>query len=406
MAAVVGTLVAELRASTTKLRQDFAEAQAITRQGAKGMSLILDEHGEPAFKTFETGARRAREATINLSHEMRSSAHAVRALAVPFASELSPALGSTVSRMTETVAMSVRVSQGFGGVALAGASLAGIVGSQLVTAYREAQKAQAEFTRALRSGDLGQMDAQFKKIADRVRELTQEIRDLDARAGESRGMAVLRGPRLTQQAGREQERAAAFQQLGPLAVAGEAERARLAEAEAMQRGEDQLRSIQEKDAQDRLDRAKRDAEELAKLRLEAAQGSIQAQVAIAEETLAGTEAAQQEEVRLRDAALKEREALEQRAQEQHIQGWVAAIDAQEQAEFDELHALIALDRERVADAEKTQQAITASLLEGAEARLRATEEEQQAEVEIVTARVQATQIKITQVADRIVGVFT
>src|SRR5262245_24745105 len=406
MPAVVGHLVAELRASTTKLRQDFAEAQAITRQGAKGMSLILDEHGEPAFKTFEAGAKRARDATINLGHEMRGSAHAVRALALPFASELSPALGTTVSRMTEVVTMSLRVSQGFTGIALAGASLAGVIGSQLVNAYMEAKKAQDDFARALRCGEVGQMDAQFKKVSERVRELSNDIRELDARAGESRGMAFLRGPRLTQQAGKEQERAAAFAQLGPLAIQTEAEKARIAEAQAMQQGEEQLRDIQQKAAQERLDQAKKDAEELAKLRLEAAQGSIQAQVAIAEQIVAGTEAAQLEEVRMLDAAAKEREAIDTQAQQQHIQGWTAAIDAQEQAEIDELRTMQQIERDRVAEAEKTQQAINASLVEGAEARIRATEEEQKAEVAIVEANIQARQAQIVAASERIVGIFT
>src|SRR5262245_23769513 len=195
MPAVVGHLVAELRASTTKLRQDFAEAQAITRQGAKGMSLILDEHGEPAFKTFEAGAKRARDATINLGHEMRGSAHAVRALALPFASELSPALGMTLSRMTDVVTMSLRVSQGFTGMALAGASLVGVIGSDLVKAYLDAQKAQEDFLKALRSGDIGKMDTEFKKIADTVRDLAYKIREMEKRAGETRGEALLKGER-------------------------------------------------------------------------------------------------------------------------------------------------------------------------------------------------------------------
>jgi hypothetical protein len=172
----------------------------------KARALIVDQYGGALVLADERTRKHVQSLDL-LDGASAKAARSVRNLALPLVSELTPAMSATTAQITNVVAASSMATTIWGTLAIAAAGLAGVVGGELLRAWREGARAKKEWNEAMMSGDVGQVAGAVKKKADEVRQLTREIDELNKRVG-SRGWALLYGPALRQRTGKERERAA------------------------------------------------------------------------------------------------------------------------------------------------------------------------------------------------------
>lgn len=142
--------------------QMAGKAQASATQASAGLATLTT-----ATNASEVGFGRA--------------ARAVRALAIPMASELAPAAGQVTGQIVGVITSAALLGSGLGAVAIAAAGLAGIIGGRLIESYQKAEKAQRDFSIAVREGDIQALRAQGKALITDVEPLV-EARDRDAGA--------------------------------------------------------------------------------------------------------------------------------------------------------------------------------------------------------------------------------
>jgi hypothetical protein len=119
---------------------------------------------------------------------------AVRGLAVPLISELSPALGGTASAMGQVVSSALLLGRGFGALGIAAAGVAGVIGGALLQSWREGATAAEAYAKAVRLGDITALTAAVGAQADEVVRLGREYRELAAAAARARDEARGGGP--------------------------------------------------------------------------------------------------------------------------------------------------------------------------------------------------------------------
>src|SRR5262245_50978950 len=166
--ASVGTISAEVRATTTGLRRDMADAVAITKSGTQAMSQQLDQVGKSSFagvteQTKKLGStfddllkgplKRHDDAQKTTTHSLSEVTRTSRALSGHLLSELSPALGSVVQATNQAAGATGGMSGAWGLAAAAAAGFLAVVAAY-VRATKEATEAQAKFNLALRAGDI------------------------------------------------------------------------------------------------------------------------------------------------------------------------------------------------------------------------------------------------------------
>lgn len=195
-------------------------------------------------------------ATAGAEVGFSKATRAVRNLALPLVSELSPAMGQVSGQIAQTVTSAALLGGGFAALAGAAGGVAAILGGQLVQAFARAKAAQKEFSEAIRTGGMAETAAEIKKAAAEIERLADTRERLAAQA-------KLAGPRSRE----------AFQvglvdtaQQAQAEKAGLAQRARerAAESEAFRKQEDDTAALQLQDTIKHLEAT----QELGRLQIE------------------------------------------------------------------------------------------------------------------------------------------
>ena len=143
-------------------------------QASKQIAGILDAYGRssrelPAAMEPSTQAvARLDQAVTAKSVSLVKAAGAVRSLALPIASELAPALGEASGAVITMVARTATMTSGFGLIAVAAAGVATVVGGALVASYERAKAAQANFVKALQTGDIPKLNEQLATLSETI----------------------------------------------------------------------------------------------------------------------------------------------------------------------------------------------------------------------------------------------
>jgi hypothetical protein len=159
MATSVGTIYAEVRATTTGLQTDMADAVKITKQGSTAMAQALG--------VVEPGVKRLGQSAQGTGREISELTHRARLLSENLLQQVSPGFASVVQAST----MAARGFQGFsfGATAAAvGATAVVAVLGQMIQAMDDAARKTVELNTALRSMDIGALRTQ---IAASIKEI-------------------------------------------------------------------------------------------------------------------------------------------------------------------------------------------------------------------------------------------
>lgn len=153
---------------------------------------LFDQFGRMAAQVEQTtlpATTRSTQAITAMEAATVKAARAARALALPLATELAPAFGAVTAQSVQAIGAAAFLASGWTAAGIAAASLAGIVGGQLVRSFQEAAKARAEFQAALGSPLPGDVSRQIDATAARIRQLAADrdalVRDLPARSGDT-----------------------------------------------------------------------------------------------------------------------------------------------------------------------------------------------------------------------------
>src|SRR5262245_39332909 len=176
--ATVGAIYAEIRATTSGLRRDMADAVAITKQGTESMSQILDQFGKPVFSGINESARRLRGPLLDVDSSLRGLAETAKGLAGPLASELGPAFDGIGIRIAHVLTTSASLGNGMTALALAAAGLAGVIGGTLAAAWKKNAEEAAAFQTALNSVDTNKIAGEIDKLLVKLEATAKNLRTL------------------------------------------------------------------------------------------------------------------------------------------------------------------------------------------------------------------------------------
>lgn len=156
---------------------------------------VLDQFGRTVVDLTEKSERSFGRMETSIARTTRS----VRALAIPLASELSPALGQTTSQIAHVVTSAALLGSGLTAVGIAAVGVASVIGGQLVSAWQKSRQEAEAFDAAIRSADLGRIGEAAKKAARDIEALTESQRRLNELMGRAPGALTARfGPGLAQ----------------------------------------------------------------------------------------------------------------------------------------------------------------------------------------------------------------
>src|SRR5262245_41686032 len=181
--ATVGAIYAEIRATTSGLRRDMADAVTITKQGTESMSQILDQFGKPVFSGITESARRLKGPVLDVDSSLKGLAKTSRGLIGPLTSELGPAFDGIGIRIAHVLTTSASLSSGMGALAIAAAGLAGVIGGTLATAWKKSAEEASNFQSALNSMDTTRIQGEIDKLMQKLDEAQKRIRFLQGPAG-------------------------------------------------------------------------------------------------------------------------------------------------------------------------------------------------------------------------------
>ncbi len=161
--------VARSEQGTQRLEARFqhvgGELRTLGSQAARTGRQLTDLGGITSSVT--SGIQRGSAQTGAMAQAMRQAGAGVRVLAFPLVSELSPALGTTASRMASVIA-GAAVMPGTLGLVAAAVGALGIVVGKLVASWGEAARAQREFAKALSTAPLKAYELAAKRASDEI----------------------------------------------------------------------------------------------------------------------------------------------------------------------------------------------------------------------------------------------
>ena len=117
-----------------------------------------------------------------MGREGQKAGAGIRNLVQPLAYELAPALGTTGGALARVAGSAALATTGFGALAIAVTSLAGLVAGQLTESWKKAREEQEKWSTAFAKGDVAGMTAEINKQADAVRKLGVAFQELPTRA--------------------------------------------------------------------------------------------------------------------------------------------------------------------------------------------------------------------------------
>ena len=151
----------------------------------RGTLRILDDAGKQLEKITTGGRHQLGEfgaASQQLDKSMRQASGGVRALVYPLTAELSPALGTTVSRMAGVVSSAALMPGALAAAGVAAAGLAGIVLGKLAASWGEARERMEDFRQAMTSLPFEGVQSEITKSVAAMQKLNREIDELTRRS--------------------------------------------------------------------------------------------------------------------------------------------------------------------------------------------------------------------------------
>jgi hypothetical protein len=163
------TVAAILEAEDRLTRTVTASARLVTEENRRVAASVSDV----GVRTGETMGR-----VIQFDRALRTAGAGVRTMAYPLASELSPALGTTASRMASVIAGAAVMPTRMAAIGAGVVGLAGILigtGVQALIKYREETE---RWNKAVRESDLSVLRSEAAKAAEEISGVTAELQRL------------------------------------------------------------------------------------------------------------------------------------------------------------------------------------------------------------------------------------
>jgi len=150
--------------------------------GKMGVSVVLDAEDRARGVLDQFGrtvidlSDKTERGLVRMDTSMARTTRGVRALAIPLMMELSPALSTTSQRIAGVTTGALMLGSGLTALGLAAAGIAGVIGGQLLQAWRKNREELEQFNRALTSMNVGKIEGEISRLNDELERTARDLR--------------------------------------------------------------------------------------------------------------------------------------------------------------------------------------------------------------------------------------